>query len=183
MMRNGGTSLSSAAHLSTENHQDQHLRSSSGDGRVREKQNQRTPVSIRHQNVSQDTIYFNVLLLVLLLLARGFHCRLLFSAAGAAGVAGAVEADSAIQTEHTYPLYLSVLFNAQQRSDVSCARFLKCTIIPSCSYTTACYFCVVASSSSSSGRVEAISSVSPASSKKDACTIHSFALGGGRPTT
>lgn len=36
---------------------------------------------------------------------------------------------AAIQIEHIPP-YLSVLFNAQQRSDVSCARFLKCTIIP-----------------------------------------------------
>ena len=115
--------------------------------------------------MSQDTIYFNVLLL---LLARGFHCRLLSSATAAAV---AVEADSAIQTEHTYPLYLSVLFNAQQRSDVSCARFLKCTISPCSSRAAAATF------ASSPRRRQSRSDLFSQPRKKDACTIHSFALG------
>lgn len=103
------------------------------------------PVSIRHQNRTCHKTQFILMFCVVLLLplsqlqlldATRCHCTV--RRAGSLLFfffffhSNSPRSEQRIASHRIAPLppYLSVLFNAQQRSDVSCARFLKCTIIP-----------------------------------------------------
>lgn len=102
------------------------------------------PVSIRHQNRTCHKTQFILMFCVVLLLplsqlqlldATRCHCTV--RRAGSLFFffffhSNSPRSEQRIASHRIAPLppYLSVLFNAQQRSDVSCARFLKCTIIP-----------------------------------------------------